>query len=76
MRPQIFWERLDIPTNNGTMFPTYTVWYQDDQGQRVAAEEGSDLKQTIEALHQNLDRRGYNRSALPEPEPFRRPPTR
>ncbi len=76
MRPQIFWEQLGIPTDEGTMSPSYTVWYQDEQGQRVAAEQGSDLEQTIEALRQNLQRQGYNRSALPKAEPFRIPPTR
>jgi hypothetical protein len=76
MRGQILWEGLDIPTDKGTMSPSYTVWYQDEQGQRVASEEGSDLEQTIEALRQNLERRGYKRSALRKPDPFRRPPTR
>ena len=76
MRARIFWEQLGIPTDEGTISPSYTVWYQDEQGQRVASEQGSDLEQTIEALCQILERQGYNRSALPKPEPFRIPPTR
>jgi len=71
MRAHVYWEKLTILTDEASMPPSYTVWYQDEVGQIVASEQGRDREQTIEALYKNLARRGYSRSSLPKPEPFR-----
>ncbi len=71
MRAHIYWEKLTILADEASMPPSYTVWYQDEGGRIVASEQGRDQEQTIEALYKNLESRGYSRSSLPEPEPFR-----
>jgi hypothetical protein len=71
MRAHIYWERLTILTDEASLPPSYTVWYQDEIGRIVASEQGRDREQTIEALYKNLERRGYSSSFLPKPEPFR-----
>jgi len=58
-------------TNQASMPPSYTVWYQDEGGQIVASEQGRDWEQTIEALYKNLEHRSYSRSSLPKPEQVR-----
>ncbi len=71
MRAHIYWEKLTILTDEASLPPGYTVWYQDEIGRIVASEQGRDREQTIEALYKNLERRGYSSSSLPKLEPFR-----
>jgi hypothetical protein len=71
MRAHIYWEKLTIVTDQASIPPGYTVWYQDEVGRIVASEQGRNREQTIEALYKNLKHQGYSRSSFPKPEPFR-----
>ena len=69
MRGHIYYEVLDVPTDNGSMPSRCTAWYQDDRGEKGPVASGTTKEQTLEALYQNLEQRGYKLLELPKPEP-------
>ncbi len=69
MRGHIYYEVLDIPTDNGSMPSCCTAWYQDEQGKKGPVASGITKAQALEALYQKLEQQGYKLLELPKPEP-------
>jgi hypothetical protein len=71
MRAHIYYEVLDVLTDNGSRPSRCTAWYQDERGKKGPVASGTTKEQTLEALYQNLEQRGYKLLELPKPEPVR-----
>ena len=70
MRAHIYYEKLAIPTDKGSMPSRWTARYQDQQSRGPVA-SGATKEQALEALYQQLEQQGYKRLELPKPEPVR-----
>jgi hypothetical protein len=71
MRAHIYYEKLDIRADKGSMPYTCTAWYEDERGKKGPVARGTTKEQALEALYQKLEQQGYKLLELPKPEPVR-----